>query len=375
MNLATEGDDPVELRETKVDEGWRVEILSDGRSVSGLWVIDRSLRIGSAVVTVGGIGGVETDREHRRRGLARRSLEAAVDLMGREGYEASFLFGIQDFYHRFGFATCMADHELVIGTRAAERAERRLKLRRLRRADLPAVVRIYNRDNAARTASCVRTSRWRGFERGTSWGVGAAPHVAVGESGRVVGYICLDGTEERCRASEVGGTGDDVFHTLLAALARRAVSLRREEISLSVPGDHPFALFCRQFGARATSQFVRRGGPMGRIIDLESFLCKLLPVLGERWQGAAPELVLATDLGTCVLRRGRGGELVLAARPTRGALRLRLNQDVLMQLACGYRSVEACWLAGDLSGTVASRDLAGRLFPLHQGHMWWSDRF
>ncbi|MFH1567284.1 MAG: GNAT family N-acetyltransferase, partial [Gemmatimonadota bacterium] len=85
----------MELRETKVPKGWKVEFVHEGVSVSRAWVVDRQMRIGAAVLRVGGIGGVGTEEEYRRRGLARQVLERCVELMTREGYDASFLFGIQ----------------------------------------------------------------------------------------------------------------------------------------------------------------------------------------------------------------------------------------------------------------------------------------
>ncbi|MFH1568265.1 MAG: GNAT family N-acetyltransferase, partial [Gemmatimonadota bacterium] len=328
------------------------------------------------VLRVGGIGGVGTEEEYRRRGLARQVLERCVELMTREGYDASFLFGIQDFYHRFGFATCMAEQELVIDTVAARRAEKRLRVRPMRRNDLPSLVRIYNRDNAERTASCVRPRSWGGFTRGTWWGVAAWPRLAVDRADRPVGYVTCDAVPERCKVAEVGGRGDDAHHTLLHLLSRRARSLGVEQIQISAPPDHAFALFCRGFGCRTHSLCPRNGGPMGRIIHLRPFLTRLAPVLASRWASEERELVLATDLGTCALVRDRGRSGVqVAARHARGALRVSLPQDALMQLACGYRSAAACWESGQLAGSAAARHLAAQLFPVHEGHMWWSDRF
>lgn len=366
----------MELQDRKIAEGWVVEFIHEGCSVSRTFIIDRRMRIGGAVIRVGGIGGVGTDEAYRRRGLARRVLERCVEVMTREGYEASFLFGIQDFYHRFGFATAMAEHELVVDAAAARRAEGRLRVRPSRRADTPRLLELYHRQNATRTASCLRAATWRGFTRGTSWSVGAWSRLVVDGGDHICGYVTCDDTHERCKVAEVGGSGDDAHHTLLHLLGRRAARLGVEEIGLSVPPDHPFGLFLRQFGCRINSRYPRNAGPMGRIIHLEPFLERLLPVLAGRWRDPESELVLATDLGTRALRRARrGGELRVVAKPAPGAPRLRLGQAALMQLACGYRTVEDCWLAGQARGTVVARRLAGELFPLQNGHMWWSDRF
>ena len=110
----------MKLEKTRKREGWKIEITDGDRSVSRLWISDLQMHIGRCPVRTGGIGGVGTDPEYRRRGLARRLLEAALELMEEEGFDASFLFGIQDFYHRFGFVTCMAEPRIHLDTRALE---------------------------------------------------------------------------------------------------------------------------------------------------------------------------------------------------------------------------------------------------------------
>ena len=111
---------PAPTIETKAGDWRKVEILLEGTSVSRLWIVDRDMRIGAAVLKTAEIAGVVTDREHRKRGLALRVLKRSIQLMQDEQYDASLLYGIQDFYHRVGFATCFADHSFSVDTRYAE---------------------------------------------------------------------------------------------------------------------------------------------------------------------------------------------------------------------------------------------------------------
>ncbi len=55
---------------SRIDGGWKVEILQEGKSISRLWIVDHHMRIGAGVDTIAGIEGVGTDREYRNRGLA-----------------------------------------------------------------------------------------------------------------------------------------------------------------------------------------------------------------------------------------------------------------------------------------------------------------
>src|SRR5688572_2437017 len=105
----------VEILETRTDAcppdhrfpGWRIEVMEGGEWASRLWIVDKDMRIGGAAVRIGGISSVETPERHRGKGLASRAMEAALRLMEREGYHATILHGIPDFYHRFGYVPCM----------------------------------------------------------------------------------------------------------------------------------------------------------------------------------------------------------------------------------------------------------------------------
>lgn len=362
----------MELQEKREPGGWKVEIIREGRSISRLWIVDVQMRIGAGVVKVGGIAGVGTDRQYRNQGLASRVLEASLALMLREGYEVSVLFGIQDFYHRFGFATCIPEHNLRLDTCDAERVSKQLRLRPYRKADRAAITRLYNRQNEGRTGSVVRDPKtWKGIEKGSGFGVEAGIQVAVNGADQVQGYVVYDAVPDRCRAAELGGQGAPVFDTLLWFLARRAVELRREQISLSLPPDHPFAHHCRPLGCKVDTQYPRNAGPMGRIINLQGCMEKVLPELGRRWQGTQ-SLGIKTDLGTCVLQ-GQRGRLRLGQEPFRSGL--RLGQETLLQLLMGYCAPGELLAAGRLQAPRPCHALLERLFPLTQAHMWWPDRF
>lgn len=366
------------------ETGWKVEILHRGRSISRLWITDRRMRIGAAVVRVGGIAGVGTDPAHRRRGLALRVLQRSLRLMADQGYETSLLFGIEDFYHRAGFATCMPEHGLSLAAADARRAVSPLKTRPMRPEDLAAVRRLYTAANAGRTASVVRGRGWQGFPMGSRFGVAGVARVVhrTASPGRLLGYFLYDDkfdyddNFDRCRLAEVAGQAAEVHAAVLGFMARRAAALRLERITASVPVDHPFALYCRGIGARDETVYPRNGGPMGRIIDLPRFVSAMVPEWERRWPAdGLGGIALNTDLGAVALRRRRDGRLEVGDSPE-GAPRLRVpDQAVLFQLAMGYRSADDAAAAGLLRGSGAALEVARGLFPLRVAHMWWPDRF
>jgi GNAT superfamily N-acetyltransferase len=141
----------------------RLELTRDGRRVSHLWITPLTITIGVARVRVDGIGGVETVADSRGRGFARGLLEAAVarmreGIVGSSGSAAlSLLFGLPNFYEKFGYAT--AGPELSLSLIDLQRAHPRPEgwtTRPCAPRDLPAIHALYERSIAQAVGAVVR---------------------------------------------------------------------------------------------------------------------------------------------------------------------------------------------------------------------------
>ena len=77
--------------------------------VSSLGLIEYQMRFGSAYLKMGGIRAVGTREAHRNKGYSRRVMEAAITFMTENGFDVSMLFGISNFYHKFGYATVIPE--------------------------------------------------------------------------------------------------------------------------------------------------------------------------------------------------------------------------------------------------------------------------
>jgi len=94
----------------KRSDGWRkVSAEVSGKDVSHLYYGPAKVRVGRhAAVTMACIGGVGTDKQHRRKGLARRVFAQAVAAMQGDAYTVAGLFTSRRLvahrlYRRFGF--------------------------------------------------------------------------------------------------------------------------------------------------------------------------------------------------------------------------------------------------------------------------------
>src|SRR5437763_13954866 len=123
----------------------RLDLMLEGDSVSWLWIVPFTLRIGRARVRMDGIGGVGTKEEHRNRGYSRRVLGAALERMRAGDAALSMLYGIRDFYPKFGYATAGPDHYVVRKDLSATALPPEWQARPFEEPDLPALRRLYER--------------------------------------------------------------------------------------------------------------------------------------------------------------------------------------------------------------------------------------
>jgi hypothetical protein len=379
--------------ETRALEGGHiVRYVLGGEEASRLYVRDFRMRVGRVVLRMGGIANVETKEQYRRRGFARRVLEQGLALMCRQEYDVSALFGISDFYQRWGYAPIFPETRLTVATRDAARVPSQYQLRRLSRGEMPLTLELYRRSNALRSGTLVRRrDRWPGFIQGSRWKRTVNVYGAFDASKRLAGYAVLDRSPDEAIMVEVGHRRADVFGTLLAAGVRQARRAKAGQVHVLLPADHPFAQWCHRFGCQAVTHYRRSGGAMGRIVGLRSCFARLAPELTRRlcasrvdWCG---RLTIATDIGAVTLRIKRGDvSLDNVAQPPPAVIRrgdagpptdacLDIEQALLTQLIFGYRSATDVLNGGGAALRGAPVRVIDALFPPGCAYIWRPDYF
>lgn len=357
-------------------------LFYEGKPVSRLWVHDLTVRFGESLVRMGGIGGVETEEAYRMRGFARKLMEAANEYMKEQGFDIACLFGIPNFYERWGYITALPEYRLKVPVSNLKGVELKHRVDNyspdLHRAD---VLSIYEQNNRNRICSVVRDSKsWSTFARGTDWFVKADVKVFLNENGEVVGYLSLDDLTERTAVAEVGYKTVQVFESMVAFLAQRAERHGHNEVTFLIPPDHEFAFYLRRLGCSLVQEFPRSGGGMVRVINLGSLLEKLSVELSQRLRKSnlhdfESEFAVVTDIDCAVLKVKKGLVEVSTEGCSEPSLKLEIPQCKLAQLLTGYQTIT--FLAGDKDVKCPPNliPLLRVLFPPNYPYIWWADRF
>jgi hypothetical protein len=399
----------------------RAELLIEERAVSRLWIVPFTLTIGAARVRMDGIGGVGTDEEHRRRGYSRQVLEATVRRM-REGDAAlSMLYGIRDFYPKFGYATAGPDHFIRLTDLSPDAAmPAGWSARSIAPGDLATARRLYDLSTARTVGASVRRedgeghtwSRLRKVAEGTA---DDACRVVVNPEGVVAGYVwqgkpfwyhdmLRHDHSNALILSEVMAAGPAAADAALAACRIWAAeeARRREkpvrEVLLSHPPEGLVAAAAMRQDAAIDLRFSACGSSMARVLNVERLLRALAPELAARAQAARLPIagtlrIEAVDeettpveappfAGGATLEIGPDGVTVAPRPPSVTGHRapgadftLRLPQAELARLALGV------FPPGDVLARLPSppdavtAELVGFLFPRRHPHMWIPDRF
>ena len=228
-----------------------ISLLTEGEEmVSQLGLREYQMRFGSAQLKLGGIDGVGTEEEHRNKGYSRRVMEHTIAYMNENGYDVSMLFGIPNFYHKFGYATAIPETYVEFDTKDVPAAVPTYQVRKFQTEDASKIVDLYSANNAKRAGTPLRTEiGWKEFTR--RGGIVPDPYVVLNDADEVIGYFVCDGDnakkamiEQNCTLFDIGFQDRTIFETIVHFLLHGVNYTSAERIRCAIPPDHPFAIFC-----------------------------------------------------------------------------------------------------------------------------------
>ena len=334
----------------------------------GVW--NYQMRLGTARVRVGGIGGVATDGDYRKRGLMDRTAQAAFDAMRAAGYDLSLLFGIDGFYDRYGYVRAWSDLSFLIRACDLPREKPDAPVRRfrsnLRRADLTA---LYNAHHATATGTAVRPT----YRRMYPWTQGPEGY-GWSEGGRLAGYVLLTRDGGRLKCLECCGDTEQALRVL--GLVARKWQCDQVQFE-TIPYLSELATRLRRGNCRIETRYRRCGGMMVRMLNLPSALRKMSEELSRRlassplaaWRG---DLLLADSREQAMLRVGKGQVKAVPPGETEHVIR---GGDEVVQLLLGTDEPGEVIEAGRMKLSGEAGRLSEVLFPAQWPQLSQLDRY
>ncbi|MBM4043293.1 MAG: GNAT family N-acetyltransferase [Planctomycetes bacterium] len=367
-------------------EQWRLSRAMwapDGTPIAQVRIADRTMRLGAALLRVAGIGDVCTLPSHRKHGLMRMLFAHINQFMRDEGYDLSLLFGIPDFYTKFGFTTGVANEWLLVPRQQLAELKPPYRGRRARRTDTAAIRRLHLDDLATRDGAM---ARW-----GDAWLRRACREkwcrVVEDARGRPLAYWRGEPRPDDAFALNEASLGRrpsrDAVLSVLADLAKAAKACEKPRLRIELPAAHPIGQFCVADGCEAHRGIGHRGGAMVRIVGLDS-LCRRMAPEWQRLLAASPvagwagRLRLKTDIGTVDLAivRDKVGIVGGASVPRESPPAIiSTSQDKLCRLIVGFHAPSAALALGEARIGRAARPLADALFPARSLAFFPYDRF
>ena len=344
----------------------------EGKCASVVQVFDRPMRIGNCVVRMGAVGSVGTDPIHRRTGYSAEVVRDSIQYMRAAGYDLSMLStGIQSHYAKAGWVVYPTYNTEVTLPSTLGKLPSDVTIEQYEpNRDLLELIPIFDQFNTSRTGTFLKNERywlnrptWRPYDPSLYW---------IAKQGeKTVAYLLT----ERWKVGEFGYLPDaqDAMYALFCHFFQCAEAVGVQQIDAPVPSESRKIFETMGCAVRRREQT----NIMARIINLESLLTKIKPLLESRlrasnfsgWTGAI-RIRYEADERTLVICKG---EISVASNSVSPQIDLPISQTQLLQLLCGNMSAEQVVYSNDLQGIEIG--LLDALFPVGELFIWWLDRF
>lgn len=378
----------------------RVDLWQDDRSASGCWIVRQRIRVGRSVVRMDGIGGVGTEPERRRQGFASRVLHAAIRRMKAGDAALSMLYGIPDFYERFGYTQAGPEHAVYVDPDPEAEPPAGWSLRPAMPEDVPALRAVYEEATNGAVGAAVRNEDahvWRALSGRLAEGASVECAVAVGPNGKIGGYVrkgegfwaveVLARDEPTCTVfGEAHAIGPEAADAVLTHCVRstRCVDGEQQPVLLPIPHDGAVAHAAMLRRARFVRAFSPSGGSMALVLDGARLLQSIAEELAARLRSVRLRLLrpleVLVDDEPLTMRMARG-KLLFEKDSASGAGAgtptdlWRTSHSDLAKLALGALPPEDVLCRSCHACSERVQTLVCALFPERCAHMYLPDRF
>lgn len=348
--------------------------FKQGQIAGALRITTDTIRIGEARLKMGGLGWIAVASEFRGLGIASAMIEDALAYMRRHNYHVSMLFGIVDFYHRFGFTTMLSDFLTSVDVLEAETADHLpYKVRPGKPGDIQAIQKLHNAGESEVACSIVRsaahlTNQWERWK---------AVQVLTDDRGKVQAYFLPRSIKEGLLIEELGLAGYDACGALLHACAQLALDQHAPQLRFAAPPCHTFLRYLLRYESKYEMHVKRNRDGMMAIVNLEETLESMIP----EWESGLAQSALARERAEVTLLVDKKPYRIRATRgaidvtPNSGENKMSISAAEFVQLLSGYRYLDEILLSRRRILTTTGKAFLNVLFPKRLPFVWPMDHF
>lgn len=237
----------------------------------GVW--GYPMRLGSVEIMAAGVGAVVTREPYRNQGIMHRAALASFEAMRSNGYDVSILRGRH--YHKYGYRRAWNYDTWRVKADDVHSPENTVETQPLGPIHMEQIVELYNRTHAGLSGTAVRPT-YPMLEEGEM-----NAHGWFDAQGSLAGYVRASKNEEdeSLRCLEAAGDAE----TGLAVLAGMFHEGEYESLTFfTMPALHPMLRCVRLGMVKLESQYFYHTGWQVKLINLQSMLNKMKPLLEER---------------------------------------------------------------------------------------------
>jgi len=355
-------------------------IKENGKIVSHISIIKKPIQFGPAIIKLAGIGDVFTHPDARGKGYTRKLMEDALQYMKANGYPLTMLYGIPNYYHRFGYIEAVKEYKLEIPVKKIDTLNSHYKTREWRTSDIPKMLELYKNNCHDCLLTVERNEQYLKRHLTDSKRI----VLIVDENDTPIGYAHLiDETTKQFMVNEAITSSFEVSKSLLIEIAKRFSPMISTNLEIRMSPQMPFVRHLYSIGCefKIRSFSESEGNGMLAIVDLHKLLNDLTPLLNNRLNQSefyklSTDLILRTDKENVRLKIQKGQIQEIE--------KINLSQEFALKMNYRYfvRNIVGYWSIDDLlQMTVAkisdekSQRLLHVLFPHEEPYMLPLDYF
>ncbi len=355
-------------------EHTRIAIMKSSEIAGALRLTTETIRIGEARLKMGGFGWVATAPDFRNKGVSRSLMQDTLQYMAKHKYHVSMLFGIPNYYHRFGFTTTLADYDIILDADEIQTVPTTLIMRTAKPGDIQAIRKIHDASDVKLACSLLRssahmTNKWENFQH---------IRVLTNDQGKVEAYIFARRKENYLSVDELGVTDTN---SCMAVLNSCSKIMREEAVAqckFLVPPTHPFARFLLKFKSTHEMHIHRDSGGMMAIIDTAEALQHMIP----EWESLLMRSVARnyrTHFTLLIdkehLFRVRANKGAIDVSQTNGKNKFSISKPELINITTGHAYIQDLLNQKRRSIQSEATELICAIFPKRNPYVWPLDRF